>query len=103
MGFPRRGDHGSGTESTISFQALEHEILVSGRNHVCCCCQVWKELTCGMPGRVVGVFAAALAFSFAVAEDPLPPPGMTEEEASFTTSMRPPSMPPAAAPTWCLV
>ena len=47
-----------------------------------------------MPGRVVVVVEV-----LEVSPDGLEEPGITAEEASFTTSMRPPNMPPAAAPT----
>ena len=47
-----------------------------------------------MPGRVVVVVEVLV-----VSPDGFEEPGITAEEASFTTSMRPPNMPPAAAPT----
>ena len=53
-----------------------------------------RRLTCGMPGRVVVVVEVLVE-----SPDGFEEPGITAEEASFTTSMRPPNMPPAAAPT----
>ena len=49
-----------------------------------------------MPGRVeVVVEVLAVVSPDGFEEEP----GITAVEASFTTSMRPPNMPPAAAPT----